>query len=77
MAIQKVKKGDFRVLVRVEMLKNYGSKLKAGMVIDVHPGLAEVLTNGYAVEAPNAKLTKVPSVKTKKVSTEDTDGAKA
>ena len=60
------KKGDYRKSMKVEILENYGTALKAGRVVEMHPVLANRLIVKGVVQKSTADLGLVDKTKGKK-----------
>lgn len=60
------KKGDYRKSIKVEIIENYGSALKAGYVVEMHPVLANRLIVKGVCQKTTLELGKVDKTKVKK-----------
>lgn len=60
------KKGEYRKSIRVEMTENYGSALKAGTVVEMHPVLANRLIVKGVCQKTTLELGRVDKSKAKK-----------
>lgn len=52
------KKGEYRKSVRVEIIENYGTALKAGNIVEMHPVLANRLIVKGVCQKTNAEIGK-------------------
>ena len=60
------KKGDYRKSIRVEIVENYGTALKSGAVVEMHPVLANRLIVKGVCQKSSLELGKIDKTKAKK-----------